>query len=192
MKTQTSFYGSLPHGNFPIGPLSQVWCMRLEGKHRELKQYSKNITSRVNLPLSLMTKQQLKFEHRILSQKGLHVSIITGPSPSSLFPALENLQMFTNKEYMEHKWIKINKILYSPGMMIRTKNDVFCEIKSCIGFNGSVVFVLYRYDTISFSPHYQAYMIHFPDNPSIICHITVMKILARCQLQNTNSKKALL
>lgn len=52
------------------GPPINFWCMRAEGKHKELKSYAKNTTSRVNLPYSIMMKLQLTFSSRVHAQRG--------------------------------------------------------------------------------------------------------------------------
>ncbi|XP_050530892.1 uncharacterized protein LOC126899759 isoform X4 [Daktulosphaira vitifoliae] len=51
------------------GSLKFVWCYRFESKHRQLKAYSKNITSRVQLPISLAIKYSIHFSDYNLNLK---------------------------------------------------------------------------------------------------------------------------
>lgn len=46
-----------------LGPLKHLWNFRFEGKHQVSKQYSHVITSRKNIPLSLVIKHSLYFSH---------------------------------------------------------------------------------------------------------------------------------
>lgn len=58
------------------GPLKQFWCFRYESKHRQLKNYLKNISSRVNVCMSVAIKMQLKFAYNLLQNQGLNVETI--------------------------------------------------------------------------------------------------------------------
>ncbi|XP_060864320.1 uncharacterized protein LOC132940616 [Metopolophium dirhodum] len=51
------------------GPLSLIWSMRFESKHKELKETAKSITSRKNACYTLALKHQLNVAYRILSTK---------------------------------------------------------------------------------------------------------------------------
>ena len=53
-----------------IGPLVHVWCMRFEAKHKEGKITTRVITCRVNLPLTLPKRYQLKLCDRLLNNRG--------------------------------------------------------------------------------------------------------------------------
>lgn len=52
--------------------------LRYEGKHKEMKNYAKNITSRRNLPFSIGKKIQYNFAYRLLQKHGLE-DVITVP-----------------------------------------------------------------------------------------------------------------
>lgn len=49
------------------GPLSLIWSMRFESKHKQLKDTAKSITSRKNSPYTLALKHQLNMSYRVLS-----------------------------------------------------------------------------------------------------------------------------
>lgn len=52
------------------GPLRFLNCFRYEAKHRELKMYCNNTTSRLNIAYSIAIKMQYKFCYRLLTMKG--------------------------------------------------------------------------------------------------------------------------
>jgi len=54
-----------------VGPLSHLWSMRYESKHRESKLTGHSITSRKNICLTLALKHQLKFAYRLLSKSSI-------------------------------------------------------------------------------------------------------------------------
>jgi len=49
------------------GPLKYLWSYRFESKHRQLKTFTKNITSRVHIPISLGIKYSINFSDYILN-----------------------------------------------------------------------------------------------------------------------------
>ncbi|KAK4873246.1 hypothetical protein RN001_015275 [Aquatica leii] len=48
------------------GPLRKSWCFKCEAKHRQFKIYSRIITSRKNICLTLAKKYELKFAHQLM------------------------------------------------------------------------------------------------------------------------------
>lgn len=150
-----------PHIIRQIGPLSQVWCMRLEGKHRELKRYSNTTTSRKNLPLSLLIKQQLQFSARIVSKHGIQNNIKT--ANHTTIPNITGYEI-QYVDYKEVKWVLINNIKYYPEQFVQTASEdvLFYKIEKCLTNNTDIIFVVNEYSTITFSKHYQAYEIKEP------------------------------
>lgn len=51
-----------------VGPVSHLWSMRYESKHRESKLTAHSITSRKNICYTLSIKLQLRLAHRLLSK----------------------------------------------------------------------------------------------------------------------------
>lgn len=48
------------------GSPRHYWCIRFEGKHKELKMYARSTSSRKNITLTLAKKFQFKFTHCLL------------------------------------------------------------------------------------------------------------------------------
>lgn len=96
--------------------------MRLEGKHRELKQYSNVINSRVNLPYYLLYKQQLKFANRICRQHGFNLSYDFGPKTNVYIDLIKQINFLS---YESEKRIKFNGTKYEENFVIKTNNSEY-------------------------------------------------------------------
>lgn len=59
------------------GPLSHIKVIRLEGKHRAMKNYTKNSNNRMNLSYSLARKVQYNTALRLLKAEGFQDQIKT-------------------------------------------------------------------------------------------------------------------
>ena len=70
--------------------LTNVWCMRFEAKHKEGKIGAHLITSRVNLPLTLAKRYQLKLCNRFLNDHGFTIDTTFGRDIT------ENIKSFSN------------------------------------------------------------------------------------------------
>lgn len=67
-------YGKLTR---KFGPLSQIKVIRLEGKHKTMKNYSKNTNNRIDISYSIARKVQYSTALRFLKAKGLQDRITT-------------------------------------------------------------------------------------------------------------------
>lgn len=54
-----------------VGPISHLWSIRYESKHRESKLITHSITSRKNIRYSLSVKHQLRLAYRLLSKSNI-------------------------------------------------------------------------------------------------------------------------
>lgn len=63
-----------------VRPLMNLWCIRFEAKHKELKIESHVITTRKNLPFTLALKHLLKLNDRLFNKISLHDEILLGPN----------------------------------------------------------------------------------------------------------------
>lgn len=52
-----------------IGPLKNIYVMKQEMYHRELKRYINQSYNRINLPKSVLIKESLKFSARLLERR---------------------------------------------------------------------------------------------------------------------------
>lgn len=58
-----------------VGPVSHLWSMRYESKHRESKLTAHSITSRKNICYSLSIKHPLRLAYRLLSKSTFSSSL---------------------------------------------------------------------------------------------------------------------
>lgn len=76
------------------GPLKFLWSYRFESKHKQLKSYCKNITSRVNIPLSLSMKYSINFAELVLNFE-----------IKKLFPLSAEIPVFFSKYFSKIKML---------------------------------------------------------------------------------------
>ncbi|KAB0803133.1 hypothetical protein PPYR_00103 [Photinus pyralis] len=145
------------------GPPRQYWCFRFESKHRELKTYAHVINSRVNLPLSIAKKYELKFAHLFLhSSTTEQVSIIFDKSPSK-----SNYLDFIYQTLDKDTILCYSEICYK-GFVYRTDdffssycgNVVLEQIKEFVSdTNTNKVYIICKELEVNYNAHYDAYMV---------------------------------
>lgn len=164
------------------GPPINFWSMRGEGKHKELKSYAKNITSRVNLPYSIMIKLQFKFSSRVHAQRGLIDAYDVGTLLKNNYSILAELQLklpsipSMSESYKVVNWLKINGIFYRYGLIFNISKDPniskLVKIKYCISTkdNKSILFIVDQIQIEKFVSHYQAFKIsdNVPEKLSVL------------------------
>lgn len=97
-----------------FGPLINIWCMRFEANHQKFKAYAR-ITSNINLPLSLIQKNQFMLNDRILKEFSFNEEVLFTCDTTNV---IKNHPFFCFKNYFPNsslllvKWIKINNYTY--------------------------------------------------------------------------------
>ena len=71
--------------------------IRYGGKHKEIKDDCKMVSSRKNICKTIAIKQQLRFNSRILAQKGLQERFDSGPILFQDISLLKNYKLFQSK-----------------------------------------------------------------------------------------------
>lgn len=152
-----------------IGPLINVWCMRLEGKHRPVVKIPAHSTSsRVNVPLTIAKRYCLSLAAMFLSGKGF-------PSPVAFHSdeaALQNLLYYQafqhilpanylNAHCTEN--VTICGTTYEVGTVLAIKYHddlpMFGSIECCVKPLQAEMccFVLKSFKTVGFNEHMHAY-----------------------------------
>jgi hypothetical protein len=159
-----------------IGPLMNIWCMRLEGKHKELKQYCRVNNNRKNLPYSLACKNQLKFSHRLLDQEDFS----------------ERIKLGTQVCETKYADITFNGTKYEPGLVVHfdcvDNHPVIGTIQECKFIDNTILFtVSTNVKCISYDHHFRSYVV--ANNPNqIIKQIEINEVLSFprnvCRLRN--------
>lgn len=122
LKPKHHFMIHYPHIMRKKGPLKNIWCMRLEARHKIWKNVAKNTTSRKNLPLTIMIKEQLCFANKVFKKQGLSSHCTFGKCDDTYLESYSELvKLITGNidlnrdrvQWVEYKGIKyvINNIL---------------------------------------------------------------------------------
>lgn len=177
--------------HFPLiikqsGPLINLWCMRGEAKHKECKSYSNNITCRVNLPYSILMKQQLKLAQRIRTGRGFSSKIEIGPISKDNLQLMQNLRNQFPSDFNEKNvivnWVKLNGSTFTPGLVINITSQNFLkqtvEIKHCISKGEHIYFVVFELNIEKFVSHYQSFKLH-ENSSNILFIVNSSQVLSR-------------
>lgn len=98
------------------GPLRYLWSYNFESKHRQLKTYTKNITSRINVPISLGFKYSLIFSDFLYSFNIDDYSSLKSLSeeiPYFEFMKQLNYECISINTFVSNKALCYDKIMYS-------------------------------------------------------------------------------
>jgi hypothetical protein len=171
-----------------LGPLINIWCERLEGKHKEIKAYAVHSNNRKNLPLSVMRKQALVFSDSILVENYLKTNVVKGPSihDQDLRAQIDELFAAQNIDISDD-YVITYKVTYC-GTTFK-KNCVLniadeSETGSlailqhcCVDKTGKIVFIVDKnLKKIEYSDHFQAFEVNMCE--SELLAIQIQKVLS--------------
>ncbi|XP_063380452.1 uncharacterized protein LOC134675033 [Cydia fagiglandana] len=169
LKPKHHFMVHYPHVIKQVGPLRLIWCMRFEAKHKQLKRTASLITSRKNLPLTLLIKEQLTLAHRLYTGKGCETRIELGTrisEPLNIHDYLKDVIISDDVNLANSlNWVYYNGIKYVPGMILVISNRTcynFFKIKFiCVSSSSNnIYFLTEQIDCIGFNYHLQAHQLH--------------------------------
>lgn len=168
LKPKHHFMVHYPHIIKQVGPLRQLWCMRFEAKHKVLKNTASNTTSRRNIALTLLIKEQLAFANRLFVRDGLDLRLEFGKLNLHESP-LDIPQIIDSCNDVDlscsYQWIRYKGTRYTPGMTIITTNEndyLFYKLSFILRSKSSLCVYLMckKLNCSGFSDHFQAYCIH--------------------------------
>ncbi len=144
------------------GPPRKYWCFAFESKHKEFKSYAHVITSRLNSPISLAKKFQLKFAYYLINNKyeqqlASQDLILSSPIKSQYADltknVVENSQSYL-KIYFKGTEYKKKFVL----AMFRDYTLVLMEILEIIvEKHTSKIYIVCFEKQITFNMHFEAY-----------------------------------
>lgn len=147
-----------------FGPLKNMSSMRFEGKHKQIKENSKVITSRENPCYTLSLKHQLQLCDRLIRNEGFSDRITYGTFISNV-TVTNNVQRLLSVNslcnYDNIKWFKINGTHYSIGNVIRLNSETisFGRIKHIITKLSKTYFIYHILKIMRYSSHLNAYKV---------------------------------
>lgn len=150
-----------------IGPLSRVSSIRFEAFHRVSKSYSNVTSSRINLPLSLGVKHQLKLAYRFLLGNGICDSIQF--SETRTVPSETQVSFLKSAGFEASclfiSWLKLNGIMFKKGLIAQVDRDDFGEpvfgiIEEVFVTDDQKFYLVYKMiECYGFIKHYEAYLV---------------------------------
>lgn len=171
------------------GPLSMMWSMRFEAKHKQFKDAANSTSSRKNVLYTLALKHQLHLSYRFLLNKNINISgLEIGRILNLSFSKRENYNTnnmyfstiklnFLNDNLIFVSWIKLKNQTYNSNNMtiVLSMNDgdnnlpKFGLIQSLVILNDSIPFVICKlFTTNYFDDHYQAFNVTLSNQ--LLCH----------------------
>jgi len=166
------------------GPLSMMWSMRFEAKHKQFKDAANSTSSRKNVLYTLALKHQLHLSYRFLISKDINCSgLEIGRILNVSFSKRENYDTnsmyfpttklnFLNDNLIFVSWIKFKNQTYNCNNMsiVLSMNDgdnnlpKFGLIQSLVLLNDSNPFVVCKlFTTNYFDNHYHAFNVTLID-----------------------------
>lgn len=145
-------------------PLKNISSMRFEAKHKQIKEISKVVTSRMNPSYTLAMKHQLQFANTLIRNIGFSKINISHSRPVKTVRLLKEFLNF--KEYIpfnffdfySYSWVRINGTHYEIDNIFNyNENDFqlfFGKIKHIImSHEKEVIFVYCKVEILSQSCH---------------------------------------
>lgn len=155
------------------GPLKLLWCYRFESKHRQLKMYTKNITSRVQIPISLGIKYSINFSDFILSLSNSSCISKNEGSPLSSCVYFEKIKMLLSPNDLAvldqafcYDQIIHNNTVYKTNHILTAlfdSNTLVYKLKKIICFDEKVFFLCDTLNVLSYNKHYVSYVVSSVD-----------------------------
>lgn len=168
LKPKFHFMIHYPYVMKMIGPLKHFWSFRFESKHKVLKSYCNNTTSRRNLPLSLGIKSSLVFCQRIMSHTGIPEMISKLSKPGIIFKnqqfffKLQNLATVCFHELCCYNALTYCKVPYTHNQYVSistVKTTNIYRIECLIIFKDCPYIVCEKINTSEYLDHFNSYEI---------------------------------
>jgi len=159
-----------------VGPVSHLWSMRYESKHRESKLTAHSITSRKNICYTLSVKHQLRLAHRLLSKSNtLSLSLESSNVGKVIDMSINEIEKIQNN--LLNQITNLNSVSFVSWVQVKgTRYTTKQRMIIIIDVKDMPIFVIIKYiffklqcdipfligqriSTIGFNEHLQAYEI---------------------------------
>lgn len=175
LKPKFHFLTHYPQMLKKFGPLTQIWTMRFEAKHRVSKFMARASQSRVNICKTIAVKHQLILNDIFLKNKPLS-PITTGKMNKVTAPEIHDVGLnFQSQELnidncYSTSWVMINSIKFELFSILvvdiseSTCLPAFAEVMKIYIVNGKVIFYCLSLECIDFNDHFFAYEVQKTSN----------------------------
>lgn len=158
-----------------LGPLKRLWTMRLEAKHKDIKEYAHVSCNRKNIVLSLAIQSNYHFAYQlhmkqsnpekpyIVYGKGVFLNLIESKLLKifSNFSLLEKYEIDELKKIFSVSYIEICNTKYQLNnvvSMINSNDELsFNQIKYILQIKNETYLVCMVLDSIEFDNHFDCY-----------------------------------
>lgn len=159
------------------GPMLHTSSKRSESKHREGTVAAHVTNSRIQLPVTLAIKTQLKLSYRLLSRCGLSDNFFTQSGANTLvtrqlldyllFAAVLNVP--ADEKVASHHQIEFKGTIYRVGsVLVIDENNlypIFSLLRHIIvNQAGELIFICQAFDTVGFCEHLHTFRVEPSDN----------------------------
>ncbi|XP_065893395.1 uncharacterized protein [Dysidea avara] len=175
-----------------FGPLSRLWALRFEAKHKYFKKIAQRLGNYINLPWTLANRHQMLQCFYHTSQKSLFEEE-TEVGPGSLVAERDRpLSLRGNSDCFRAKWIKLAGQKYQTSHLIMMEAadgeyPKFAKIENIYISNSKILLDSTTYETISYCNHYHSYEVK-ETSISLLVDIEKLPYVYTEILQTQNSK----
>ena len=160
-----------------FGPLTEVWTMRFEGKHKFFKRAIRNAQNFKNVAMTLATKHQKAVSYHLdcssFFRPSVEMSKVTAV-PLASFPQMVQTAIAEHiavvGSLFDASSVCIDGIKYHPGMIISAGScsglPEFAQIERIVAANADILFVCLKM-TAWYSEHLRSYELHCNDTTSM-------------------------
>lgn len=153
-----------------LGPLTQFNVIRMEGKHKQLKNWAKASNNFINIALTLAKRhQQAKgFEYLMKEHIGSRGIEIANQFMEKLSALRNGAQLSVLLNCLQEEYIvvatsvTINGYIFKPNVMVLiswVEEPQFANVEIILIRNGNVLLVIKPWKTIYYDHHFCAYMV---------------------------------
>lgn len=185
-----------------IGPLKKLYGMRNESKHRELLRYTNVTYNRQNLPLSIITKEALKYGNRLFQKRGFNSNYYSDvkyakniePCLMKYFTQIVNILKITPADSMKLiTQLQFKQILYKIDSIIFQKRLLEFElfkILYIVAVNDNCYYIIGEKLDTTFNEHFQCFIINSTVNEINILNFVEIKFIPKAIQKMSNGKLA--
>lgn len=146
------------------GPLKYLWTFSFESKHRDLKMYAKNITSRKNILVSMATKFAINFSNNIYNFENIKFVITCKGNPvaeSQYFGLFKNIYEGNLNEAFCYESIEFLGTMYKRSYIVFCSNIKFSayKIKEILLINKKIYLFCQEIEIIKYDRHLSSYCV---------------------------------
>uniref|UniRef100_A0A8D9BFN8 C2H2-type domain-containing protein n=1 Tax=Cacopsylla melanoneura TaxID=428564 RepID=A0A8D9BFN8_9HEMI len=169
-----------------FGPLTQIWTMRFEAKHRVGKSVAKSIASRVNICKSVTLRNQLILNSIFIANETFKTFILGKKRPLSGAEKIEFRENFEHSttSVISVKWFKLDGVRVEEGSILilylcaHTYNPIFVKVLDVWVDveTEEMFFSSLQFETEYFEDHFFAYK---------VVPTSIRKYFRLCELHST-------